>query len=958
MEKTVESFKYILDAWKDHLKADPGAFALTDNSGHYYSRLEADEMSDHVHAFLMKHDIGKDDVVLINLKRSARSVIAVMGVIKTGAAFVLVEAGAATERVNYIRKNCNAKFDLDEENWDEAVSCEPEREYAIADDHALALCVYTSGTSGMPKCVMHEYGQLKLEMISEMREDGSWRENTQTRWGLIAPFGTVAALKIIVHFMYSGGHLYIIDYDTSKNPFKLKAFLLMHRINETFLTPSLLRMSGDEAGPFMKFVYTGAEPANHISLKKSELINTYTMSESFFTVSEFVITHPYDVVPIGKPLFDLDIRLVDEEGNTVAEGETGEVCFYNPYCRGYINNDEENRKHYKDGFYYTGDLAVYQDGQYVLKGRNDDMVKINGNRIEPAEIEAACKKVLGLFWCAARGFEEEATVALYYTDKVTIDEIKVRDKLASLLPYYMIPSYFVQIDSIPLTTSGKMNRRALKLPLTAMLEEYVAPRNEFESKLAEAMAEVLGLERIGIKDNFFKLGGNSIRTMEVLANVGIEDLSAKLIYKGRTIENISDLYVAEGSTGMSEEEKEMDCRLKRNPLTYFQKWIWFGANGINDFAAACRLAPPVNFEKLKNMLNIYAGLNSSFNLVIEDDNGEPVQVYKPETPQYEIETLTEKEVKELQKTFIRPFKYGEPLIRIRLIRAGLHKYLFLQMSHVITDGAGMRLFIQDIATLYNGGTIRPAYYFANVYDSAIPTPDDMVNAAVEYYSRKLDPKSRMCNLIKEQTGQSGAGIAEEISFPLAKVESLVSKYDSTPAGFIHLLVCLAMEQYNKKPSYVENIMENRSPNENIAGMRFTTGAVGITTTRRTLADLFMDINEQMVQTLRFTYYNFEAQFERGGDSKSLGTSYVVDWFASDSKMRSFGKELPLENRNVTGDLEPAPLVSIRHEDGQMVFKFQYDRKNLSDEHANEFVAILKNTGDELLNGKVPMTETH
>ena len=91
-------------------------------------------------------------------------------------------------------------------------------------------------------------------MISEMREDGSWRENTQTRWGLIAPFGTVAALKIIVHFLYSGGHLYIIDYDTSKNPFKLKAFLLMHRINETFLTPSLLRMSGDDAGPFMKFI--------------------------------------------------------------------------------------------------------------------------------------------------------------------------------------------------------------------------------------------------------------------------------------------------------------------------------------------------------------------------------------------------------------------------------------------------------------------------------------------------------------------------------------------------------------------------------------------------------------------------------------------------------------------------------------------------------------------------------
>jgi hypothetical protein len=214
----------------------------------------------------------------------------------------------------------------------------------------------------------------------------------------------------------------------------------------------------------------------------------------------------------------------------------------------------------------------------------------------------------------------------------------------------------------------------------------------------------------------------------------------------------------------------------------------------------------------------------------------------------------------------------------------------------------------------------------------------------------------MCNLTKEATGQSGTGIAEEVSFPLGKVESLVSKYDSTPASFISLLICLAMDIYNKKPSYVENIMENRSPNENIAGMRFTTGAIGLTTTGRTLTDLFADINEQMVETLKYTYYNFEGQFERGNDSRSLGISYVADWFGSGSK--SFGKELPLENQNINGDSEPAPLVLVRHEDGQMVFKFQYDRKNLSDEHANEFATLLKNIGGELLNEKVPAEIAH
>ena len=954
MVKKVESFKYVMDAWKDHVKADPGAIALSDMSGHDYSRSEVDDLSDRIHTFLKKKDIGRDDVVLIDLKRSARPVIAVMGVLKAGAAFVLIEAGAAAERADHIRRDCSVKCELNEENWSEALSCDPEREYAIPDDHDLALCVYTSGTSGTPKGVMHEYGQLKLEMISEMREDGSWREGTHTKWGLVAPLNFVASLKIIVHLMYCGAHLYVMDYDTVKNPVKLKDYLLLHRINETFLSPSLIRLAGDDAGPFMKYIYTGAEPANNIALKNCELVNTYTMSESFFTISEFVINHPYDVAPIGRPLFDLDIRIVGEDGNPVADGETGEICFCDPYCRGYINCEEENLKHFKDGFFYTGDLAVCRDGQFILKGRNDDMVKINGNRIEPAEIEVACKKELGLSWCAAKGFEEEATVALYYTDKVTIDEAQARARLEAMLPYYMIPSFFIQIDAVPLTGSGKMDRKALKLPVAALQEEYEAPRNEFETMLADAMAKVLGLERIGIKDDFFKLGGNSIGAMEVLTKPGMEDLNARLIYNGRTVENISELYAAERSAEVSDEEKEMIGRTRRTPLPFLHKWIWLGLNnGIHDFITAYRLSPMVSIEKLRDALNSYARLNSTFNLVIEDDNGEPVQVYTDNTPQYEIETMTEKEVKELQKTFISPFEYGKPLIRIRLIKTRLHKYIFFQASHLISDGAGMRLFVQDIMTLYNGGTVRPAYYFAYVYDSSVPIPDDMKNDAAEYYREKLDPENRMCCLIKDRTELIGQGIADEISFPLSKIDRLVTEYDSTPASFINLVVCLAMDQYNRKPSYLESIMQNRSPNENIAGMRVSTGIIGITSESRSLTDIFKDINEQMYQMIRHSYYNYNIEVPREPDFTNMGTTYILDWFSPDSMTASLGKQLPLENQHVEVEGKPGVLIQIRHEDGKMVFQLMYDRKHMTEEHANDFMALVKSIGDGLFEGRVP-----
>ncbi len=955
-EEQIKNYLYIVDAWKQHLQMDRKAVVLSDSLGKDYRRYEVDELSDRVRAFLKKQGIGKDDVVLVHLDRGVKPVIAIMGVLKAGAAFTVVESGYAQERIDFIRNDCKAKIEINENNWGEILACAPITEYEKPDDHDLALCVYTSGTSGTPKGVMHEYGQYKLEMISETREDGTWRENSKTRWGLVAPLNFVASLKIVVHFMYCGGHLFVMDYNTVKNPVKLTAYFLKNRIDETFLSPSLLRMKGEDLGPFMKFVYTGAEPANNVSLKNGELINTYTMSESFFTVSEFIIKHPYNVAPIGKPRFNLDIRLLDEDGNDVKEGETGEICFYNPYCRGYINLDKENKLQFTENYLHTGDLAAWEKGRYVLKGRRDDMIKIDGNRIEPAEIESVCRKELGLSWCAAKGFEKEGVVALYYTDNVTIDEADARLKLEKSLPYYMIPSFYVHVDSVPLTKSGKLNRGIFRLPTVAFMEDYIAPRSELEEKLAAAMAKVLKVDRIGIKDDFFKLGGNSLQTMQVLAELNIDNLDVNLLYRGRTIEKIAEYYATEMKDHMSDEEKEMEGRKHRYPLNFLLRWVWLEANnGTQDFIAAFRISPLVSLKKLQKTLNAYIQTNSSFNLVIEDDDGVPVQVYTENMPHLEIETMTEKEVEELQKTFIRPFKYGECLYRIRLIKTKLHEYLFFQMSHLLSDGSGVRLMLQDIMTVFKGGVIRPTYYFAYAYDAAKPMPDEMFKTAENYYMQTLDPKNRMRNLIKDSdTGHIGQGIAEEFSVPHERLNDMLPRFNATSASFIYAVALLAMEQYNGKPSYVEPVYENRTPNANIAGMQLTIGAIGITARTGNLLDLFEDLNTQQYNLIKYAYYNYDVYVEREDDYSSLTISYVADWFDAGSPVKLFGKQLPLENQHVESEGRPALNLQVRDENGNMVFQFQYDRRYLTDEHARTFVSLLKYVAGEILDGRMPM----
>ena len=955
MKQSLESYLYILDAWNRFLRDDPGAVVLSDSLGHDCSRAEADELSDRVHAYLQRNGVGRNDVVLLRLERGVKPVIAILGVIKAGAAFTLVEDGHAAQRTDFIRRDCGAKFELNETNWGEALACDPVRGYERPGDHDLALCVYTSGTGGNPKGVAHEYGQYKLEMISEMQADGTWRESAATRWGLVAPLHLVASLKILVHFLYCGGHLYVIDYDTVKNPARLRAYFLDKRINETFLPPSLLRLMGTDPGPFMRCVYTGAEPADHVFLENCRLINTYTMSESFFTVSEFAITRAYDHAPIGRPLFDLGLRLLDEHGKPVAEGETGEVCFESPYCRGYLNLPVETEAHFADGCFHTGDLAVLSDGVYLLKGRNDDMIKIDGNRIEPSEIEAACKKALGLGWCAARGFEAEALVALYYTDPVTVDEEAARELLAGMLPYYMIPARFVCIDEVPLTASGKLNRRALPLPAAAHPTDDTPPRNALEQRLTEVMASVLGLARMGVRDDFFQLGGTSIRAMEALEQLGVDGLTVSLFYRGRTAEKIAALYAAEVDGSLSDEEKEALGRAGRFPLPPLPQYMWdYNNDATVDFCAAYQLSPLVSLIKLRDTLRAYMELNSSFHLILEQEDHKALQVYAPTLPPLEIETMTEREVEALRDDFLRPFVCGAPLYRLRLIRTGRHSYLFCQLSHMLTDGAGVRQMLRDMETLYQGGAVRPTYYFANAYEQSLPAPEAFRNAARAYYESKLDYRHRMGRLVHDHTGQKGSGTQAEFSFPLEQIDRLTARYHSSCISFVHLAVCLAMEQYNGKPSFALTALENRSPNENPGGMRVKNGGVAITTKSRSLPALFADMDTQQYYNIRYAAYDFGSTVFPADGCSNFYITYIGGWFDPAAQTVKLGKALPLHNRYKTGDNStPILYFEVRHENGRMVFRFAYDRQYLTEEHAGQFVSLVEFAGNELLAGRYP-----
>ena len=390
--------EYILERFLKNVKEGPDQpFFYDDKHPNGLTYAEFDDYSGRVYAWLKAQGIGREDFVLINLPRGILPLIAAVGVWKAGAAFVIVEENYAPERVAFIRRDCGCKVELSMEAGYEIMYTEPLSGYEPTDPHDAAFAVYTSGTTGKPKGVLHEYGNLERCIQSlEIEDDVMFRK------GIFRPFASpltfVAAVIALVAMLWADhARMYIVPYATAKDPDAFLRLFQKYRFNMVFLSPSYARLMAPQLAQYLKVLLLASEPANGFYIQGPDIRNLYSSSESLFMVGTFQLDHAYDIAPVGKPSFPLDIRLLDEDGREVPDGEIGEVTFETPYFRGYTHCPEETEKAFRGGVFHMGDLARRDpEGNLVIVGRVNDMVKINGNRVEPAEIESVFKRLTGI----------------------------------------------------------------------------------------------------------------------------------------------------------------------------------------------------------------------------------------------------------------------------------------------------------------------------------------------------------------------------------------------------------------------------------------------------------------------------------------------------------------------------------------------------------------------------------
>ncbi len=719
----LKTVPYVCQRWAALAAREPAAVFLTEEQTERgFTRGEVDELSARVYGYLAGKGVGREDFVLIRLPRDARPFIAMLGVWKAGAAFTVVEDSYAPERIEAIRQDCGCRLEIDEDAWAEILVTEPLQGYRQAEEHDACFAIYTSGSTGKPKGVLQEYGKIKLNQASFEAKPGDLA-NEQTCIALTAPINFIAAVKIWLNALYAGMHVVLFSMDTARDPVRMNEQFSKYGVNLAFLSPSVLRVMADGVPASLKTLVTGSEAANGIFFEGVRLINNYGMSEAGFHVAQFVIDRRYDVTPIGKPVFpDIHILLLDEEGRQVPVGEKGEICFDNPFFRGYVNLPEETEKVLKGGIFHSGDMGMrLPDGNILVTGRLNTMVKINGNRVEPGEIEACLRRIPGIRDAAVKDFRnerEQVFLCAYYCADTELAEDEIRAALSRTLPHYMIPAFFMRLSSMPLNRNGKVDRFALPKPdMNARLRPYAAPETPEEAAICRAYEKVLNLKQVGANDDFFELGGDSLSTALAAAELGALQVDYKDIYAWKTPREIARRLWEKNSVDLDERNRAALTRDQSlTPYqTYFYDAILYSPRQTetsNPFTL-CFPGEAVEPERLKTALETVFSHYALFSTVLAySEEGEPVLRYVPgRIVRPEIRRVKE-HTPEMLEELIRPYHlYNELLYRCAIYATAEHVYLDFDTCHLISDGTTMANFMSELFAAYRGEALRQDHYY-------------------------------------------------------------------------------------------------------------------------------------------------------------------------------------------------------------------------------------------------------
>ena len=947
-----------------------------------YTYKELDEISDRLGKYIASQGIGKEDVVSILIPRCEYMAIAPMGVIKAGAAYQPLDPTYPKDRLMYMLDDSAARLLIADRELlplvdgyegpvlftDEILKLEnTDAKLTKPDLHDLFILLYTSGSTGVPKGCMLEYGNITAFCRWYKKY---YDIDFDSKVAAYASFGFDASMMDIYGALANGAQLHIIPEEIRLDFIGLQRYFEENGITHSFMTTQVGRQFALEMDcKSLKYLSVGGEKLVPLDPPKGyKFFNAYGPTECTIFTTVFQVDKYYSNIPIGKALDNIKLYITDKFGHLLPYGACGELMISGwQVSRGYLNKPEKTAEVYTKNIYddtkgyevlyHSGDVARYlPDGNIQIIGRKDSQVKIRGFRIELSEVEEVIRRYEGIKDATVVAFDDPnggKYIAAYVVSDSQIDINGLNDFIKETKPAYMVPAVTMQIDKIPLNQNQKVNKKALPLP-ERKIEEIIKPENETEQKLFDCIAEVLGYTEFGITTDIYEAGLTSISAIKL--NILISK-AFDIVIKTSDIKNHPTIQMLEGFVKTAEKEKTREIQ-ETYPLTNTQEGIFIECTAnmgstIYNIPYLLKLDKKVDLDRLAKAIDSTVEAHPYLKTrLFMSDEGEVLQK-RDDTLSYKTQIINGMN----KETLVRPYMlFNEQLFRFELYRTCDGNYLFLDIHHIIADGTSLDIIINDINRAYSGEKLETEKYTS--YDLALDNKDalagDTYKNAENYYKSIFEKTGGSINFYPDKSGALPTAELyhrETSEFSVQDVKDFCEKHGITENVFFISAFGITLGKYNfKKDAVFTTIYHGRNDSRlsETVGMLVKTLPVYCDFSGNA-KDCLAGVQQQLIDSMNNDIYPFSQISHEFNIKADAMVIYQGDNFAFDNIGGEYAQEEPVQL-----NMAKAPVsISISIERNKFVFEIEYRGDMYKEETIKYLADNLEIAADGILRGSDP-----
>ena len=859
--------------------------------------------------------------------------------------------------------------------------------------------IFTSGSTGKPKGVCITHKNMVNLIYFEIFKTNIFKNPCK-----VLQFATMSfdvSYQEIYSTLLTGNCLYLVSDNVRKNTHALVDYITENKIDTLFLPPAYLKLLCSDSllveklKMFVQNIITAGEklvltPGIQELINNGIIIhNHYGPAETHVATSCIINSLKYgNEPPIGSPICNAQIFILDKNNQLCPNNVVGQIAIAGDCVgNGYINNETmTNSKFVKNKFtdsimYLTGDLGYFSpEGLVYFIGRNDFQIKINGFRIELEEVETAIQSHSFITNCLvipAKLKQTGMSLVAYYTTNNTLSVDDLKTYLSTRLPNYMIPSYFMELEELPCTVNGKIDRKNLPLPNINSEKTIIKPRNDIDTDIIKLLSDILNISNISIDDSFFELGGDSLSAINFCARIQNKfnvQLFVKDILEHPTIKEISDII----SKSLNEINSFVITPASKRdfyPVSSAQKRIYFASKMAGDsvlynIPGGIIIDGKIDVKKLETCFNTLISRHESLRTYFEFKNDNVVQQIA-EKINFELEVQEDVDFDELNsifKDFVKPFDLGiAPLFRAKFIKFNNEKSaLFIDMHHIISDGTSLAIFTNELCNLYNEEALPElniTYKDFAVFENSNLTSGNMQEAE-KYWVSQFEENIPILNLptnYPRPAAQSfeGAKLYSSIDLETKQKIDIISKnLGVTPYMILLSAYYILLSKYSAQEDIVVGspiVGRDLSQTYNLIGMFVNTLALRCKINSNQTFKEFLDtVKTNCLNAYKYQTYPFDELVNKLKVNRDASRSPLFDTMFTyqnnglkDIHLKNVNAKYYIPDTNISKfdlSLELIPNahgISVSFEYATKLFKEDFI-KNLSNHYLNILNIILEN----------------